>query len=273
MKEQGPPRALNGSAGYWMRGLQGRLIDNLGEAIVSGRFQPGDTLPREPELMAEHQVSRSSLREALKVLAAKGLIETRQKLGTRVRRQDLWNVFDADVLAWHQRQGRGELILRDLIELRQVIEPAAARLAAGRGGMSDLRNLEQSIATMRVSATDLSAYAAADVKFHMAIFAASHNVLFARLGHIVADFLQISFQIQQEALNDEDNRIQDDIEGHQRIFDAINRGDGNGAADHMLAVILNGKISLFRAMGKPARPGDEPPAAGPSTTKQNARSA
>ncbi len=271
MKGQAQSPALNGSAGYRMRGLQGRLIDALGEAIVSGRFQPGETLPRELELMAEYQVSRSSLREVLKVLGAKGLIETRQKLGTRVRRQDLWNLFDADVLAWHQRQGRGELILQDLIELRQVIEPAAARLAAGRAGMSDLRNLERSIATMRQSADDLTAYAAADVEFHMAIFTASHNVLFARLAHIVADFLQISFQIQQKALNDEDNRILDDIEGHQHVFDAINRGDGNGAAEHMLAVILNGKTSLFRAMGEPADPREEPGTSRPSGAKQKPR--
>jgi GntR family galactonate operon transcriptional repressor len=261
MKDSAQAPVLNGSAGYRMRGLQGRLIDALGEAIVSGRFQPGETLPREPELMAEYQVSRSSLREVLKVLAAKGLIETRQKLGTRVRRQDLWNVFDADVLAWHQRQGRGELMLRDLIELRQVIEPAAARLAAGRASMSDLSKLERSVATMRQSSDDLTAYAAADVEFHMTIFAASHNVLFARLAHVVADFLQISFQIQQQALNDDDNRIQDDVEGHQRIFEAINRGEGNDAAEQMLAVILNGKISLFRAIGE-AQPLEEPRPAG-----------
>lgn len=234
-----------------MRGLQGRLIDALGEAIVSGRFEPGNVLPREPELMAEYQVSRSSLREALKVLAAKGLIEMRQKLGTHVRRQDLWNVFDADVLAWHQRQGRGEPMLRDLIELRQVIEPAAARLAAGRATMSDLGALERSVEAMRLGAADAAAYAAADVEFHMAIFAASHNVLFARLAHMVADFLRISFQIQQQALNEEDNRVQDDVEGHRRIFDAVNRGDGNAAAEHMLDVVLNGKNSLFRAMRPP----------------------
>jgi len=245
------PLERTGQAGYRMRGQQGRLIDSLGEAIVSGRFQPGDLLPREPELMAEYRVSRTSVREALKVLAAKGLIETRQRVGTRVRPQDLWNLFDSDVLSWHQRQGRGEAILRDLVELRQVIEPAAARYAAGRARMADLHRLEKAVEAMQAGIHDMTAYARADVDFHMAVFKASQNALFARLAHIVADFLEISFQIQQRALNDEDNRIQDDVDGHRRIFDAINRGDGNAAAEHMLGIVLNGKSSLFRAMARP----------------------
>jgi DNA-binding FadR family transcriptional regulator len=233
-----------------MRGLQGRLITALGEAIVAGRYKPGSVLPREGELMAELGASRTSVREALKVLAAKGLVEMRQKIGTRVRPQDLWNVFDADVLAWHHSQGLGEDILQDLLELRQVMEPAAARLAAGRATIADLNRIGRAHDEMRASDGDMVRYEKSDVEFHMAVFAASHNALLRRFAHIVADFLQMSFHIQQEALNEADNRIEDDVAGHRAIFDAINRGDGNAAADAMLAVILNGKRSLLAALGR-----------------------
>src|SRR5690606_9231708 len=99
---------------------------------VGGRYRPGDLLPKESELTEEYGVSRTSVREAMKVLAAKGLVEIRQKIGTRVRDDDLWSVFDSDILRWYAMQGRHDVIMRDLIELRQILEPAAARLAAGR---------------------------------------------------------------------------------------------------------------------------------------------
>lgn len=250
MREGNKPSS-NGPArlsGYRIRGLQGRVITQLGEAIVAGRFAPGALLPREAELMADFAASRTSLREALKVLAAKGLIEMRQKVGTRVRPRDLWNMFDSDVLAWHHEQGLGEAIFRDLIELRQVIEPAAARFAASRATIADLRQLSQALQIMEASTDDLVAYAPADVAFHIVIFAASHNALLARFAHIVADFLQLSFSIQQQALNELDNRIEDDLDQHRLIFEAINRGDGDAAAVAMFEVILNGKKSMLKAI-------------------------
>ena len=231
-----------------MRGQQGRVMKSLGEAIVSGRFAPGAIL-RKSELMSGQEVSRTSIREAMKVLAAKGLVEIRQKTGTRVRPLDLWNVFDADVLRWHLRLGRGKSILRNIIELRQAIEPAAARMAAGRANLEDLLQIDHAVCGMRDGVGDLDAYSRADVAFHMAVFGASHNLLFARLSHLVADFLEISFHLQQQALNEDDNRIQDDVEGHQQVFEAIRRGDGNAAAERMLEVVLNGKSSLYHALG------------------------
>lgn len=240
-------------SGYRLSGLQGRVIYALGSAIVSGRFAPGELLPREADLIAEFQASRPSLREALKVLAAKGLIEMRQRVGTRVRPRDLWNMFDSDVLAWHlgttgEGPANGDTILRDLIELRQVIEPAAARYAATRARIEDLRRMQQALGAMAAATGDLAAYACADVEFHMAVLAASQNILLARFAHLVADFLHLSFSIQQQALNEHDNRIEDDLRQHWVIFDAINGGDGEEAASAMLRVILNGKISLLAAI-------------------------
>ncbi len=240
-------------SGYRISGLQGHVITELGRAIVSGRFAPGELLPREPELMAEFSASRPSLREALKVLAAKGLIEMRQKVGTRVRPRDLWNMFDSDVLAWHLgEEGVGpeqrDSVLRDLIELRHVIEPTAAQLAAGRATMDDLRRLRAALQAMEAATGDMANYARADVEFHMAVFKASHNVLLASFAYLVADFLRVSFSIQQKALNERDNRIQDDVAQHRLVFEAINGGEGESAARAMRNVILNGKNSLLAAL-------------------------
>ncbi len=235
-------------AGHRLRGLQGRLIAAIGKGIVSGLYPAGTLMPRESELMAEYEASRSSLREALKVLAGKGLIEMRQNVGTRVRERELWNIFDADVLAWHHSEGIGTSILEELVELRQMIEPAAAELAASRALMSDLTRISRAHDRMVASAGDASSYTDADVEFHMAVFAATHNSLLLRFGHIVADFLRLSFQIQQRALNEVDNKIEDDVLGHAAVYSAIRSGDGKRAAACMLTLVLNGKESLARSL-------------------------
>jgi GntR family galactonate operon transcriptional repressor len=242
-------RLGNGLTGYRLRGVQGRVISSLGESIVRGVYAPGVTLPREAELMHRHGASRTTVREAIKVLSAKGLLETRQKVGTRVRSRDEWNVFDADVLSWHTLDSVDQDILKDLIEMRQLVEPPAARFAAGRASLDDIARIAEACDAMRAAAGDPSAYAEADVRFHMAVFAASKNTLLKRFAHIVANFLQFSFRIQQEAMPDS-GHFDDDLEIHVSIFDAINRGDAAAAEAGMLRAILDGKAHLQRARTK-----------------------
>jgi GntR family galactonate operon transcriptional repressor len=237
-------------SGYTMKGLQGRVIDALGQDIVGGRYQPGDLLPKESELTQEYGVSRTSVREAMKVLAAKGLVEIRQKIGTRVRSDDLWSVFDSDILRWYAMQGRHEVIMRDLIELRQILEPAAARLAAGRADMTDLRRIELAGQAMAEHATEHSGYASSDVQFHMAVYKASHNALLQRFGRLVADFMQLSFDVQQRARAHDEVDFGDDALAHHAVFQAINRGDAAAASESMLAVVLDGKGALIEALAK-----------------------
>jgi GntR family galactonate operon transcriptional repressor len=238
------------SSGYTLRGLQGRVIEAIGLDIVGGRYQPGDFLPTEADLTEEHGVSRTSVREAMKVLSAKGLVEIRQKTGTRVRPVELWNTFDSDLLAWYHARGLGEPIMRDLVELRQVLEPLAAQLAAGRANMSDLRKIEQTQRAMAENANDHGGYAESDVAFHMAVYGASHNSLLLRFGHLVADFMKLSFDVQQHASNGEVADFTDDAAAHAAIFHAINRGDSTAAAEAMLGVVLEGKSALILALSK-----------------------
>lgn len=238
-------------SGYSMRGLQGRVIEALGADIVGGRYQPGDLLPREAELTEEYGVSRTSVREAMKVLAAKGLVEIRQKIGTRVREAHLWSVFDSDILRWYALQGKGDEIMRDLIELRQILEPSAARLAAGRATMTDLRRIELAHLEMVDSAHDNERYAASDVEFHMAVYGASHNALLQRFGRLVADFMQLSFSVQQRARTANHSvDFTEDARVHGAVYDAINRGDAEASAATMLDVVLDGKSALIEALAQ-----------------------
>lgn len=233
--------------GYRLRGIQGRLIRALGQDIVRGLHSPGMLLPKESELMARHEASRTSVREAIKVLSGKGLVETRRKVGTRVRERDHWNIFDADVLAWHRLDGVDHDILKDLIEMRQLVEPPAARFAAARATLDDLGRIGEACEAMRLAIGDMAAYAKADVSFHMAVLAASHNALLRRFAHIVANFLQVSFRIQQDALEAPGERLEDDLALHLAIADAINRGDAAAAEEGMMRAILDGKAHLQRA--------------------------
>ena len=236
------------TSGYAMRGRQGKIIEALGRDIVGGRYRPGDLLPREAELTEAYTASRTSLREAIKVLAAKGLVETRQKVGTRVRERELWSVFDTDILRWQTAGDNAESVMRDLIELRQILEPAAARLAAGRAEIEDLRRIGQVTARMAASAEEHEQYAASDVDFHLAIYAASHNELLGRFGRLVADFMRLSFDVQQRARAQETVDFADDAQAHAVVYQDINRGDATAAAESMLAVVLDGKSALIEAL-------------------------
>ncbi len=246
------------TSGYAMRGRQGRVIDAVGSQIVGGLYAPGDVLPTEAELTEEHGVSRTSLREAMRVLAAKGLVEIRQKVGTRVRQPEQWNVFDADILRWHSEQGPSVAILRDLVETRQILEPAAARLAAGRASMADLKRIEDAVRAMAEHAPDHDAYAHADVDFHVAVYGASHNLLLRQFGTVVADLLYLAFNVQQVVASD-DRVLLQDAERHAAVFRAIDRGNGEAAAEAMLTVVLDGKSALATALSG-ARDADTPEA-------------
>lgn len=249
------PIDATAQSGYALRGRNGQVVNAIGQAIVGGMFPPGTVLPREADLMSEFGVSRTSLREAIKVLAAKGLVETRQKIGTRVRPHEEWNVFDTELLAWHHAQGMDEAILKDLIELRQTLEPTAAQLAAGRATMSDLARIEQALRAMNEHES-AAEYSASDVQFHLAVYAASHNTLLVRFGHLVADFLQTSFAVQQEAAEEQGLDLDVDVRMHRSVYEAINRGAAGQAASAMLEVVLTGKAALASALergGQPAK--------------------
>jgi GntR family galactonate operon transcriptional repressor len=216
--------SYSGTTGYRLKGIQGRVISSIGENIVRNVYPPATLLPRETVLMEMYQTSRTTIREAIKVLGAKGLVETRQKVGTRVLEQSYWNIFDSDVLLWHIHDNLDNNILTDLIEMRQLVEPAAARYAATRATLDEIATIGENCEAMRLAMGDMAAYAKADVEFHLSVFHASHNVMLSRFAHIIAEFLRISFRIQQNALNSQENRIEDDCCAARQGFTATGAG-------------------------------------------------
>jgi DNA-binding FadR family transcriptional regulator len=156
MGEPGGPACRSprpASRGYPERGQHGRVVHTLGQRIAGGTLAPGDLLPTEEELVGELGVGRSVLREAMKVLAGKGLVESRTRAGTRVRPRERWHLMDPDVLGWRYENAPALADLNDLAGLRIALEPGAARLAAENAGPEGVRDIEEALAAMRACVT------------------------------------------------------------------------------------------------------------------------
>jgi DNA-binding FadR family transcriptional regulator len=178
-----------------LKNILGHTLDVLGDAIVSGRFAQGGALPPEAVLCEELGVSRTVVREAVKSLIAKGLIVTGPKVGTRVLPADQWNLFDPDVVSWHSRVGHTPEFLRDLQELRRVVEPAAVRLAAERASPADIAQLETAFAGMKDAIENGGDYVFHDLRFHQGLLQAGHNRMIAQMSKALGALLRTSFEI------------------------------------------------------------------------------
>ncbi len=218
---------------YPAAGLHGRVAHEIGRQIVSGAIAEGELLPHEEELAETHDVSRQAVREALKVLAAKGLIAARRRIGTVVAPRRNWNLLDPDVLAWHGPAGVTPDFLSDLIELRFLIEPSAAELAAHRATSQQCARIGAALDKMKRGRHDLRLFDAGDVAFHVAVFAASGNSLIDRMSTIIAPLLQASFGLQ----NSVTTSVDDAIDNHEAIYRAIADGDAEAARDAMERVL------------------------------------
>jgi len=168
--------------------MHGRVVEQLGLRIVSGEFPDGSRLPTESELAARLGVSRGGVREAVKALAAKGLVEPRPRLGTRVLPRHRWNLMDREVIDWHGETGDPEF-LKDLLELRLMVEPGASQLAAARSSDEQIAVLETAYAAMASHASRLPeerlAFVKADLAFHLTLLRASDNQLLEQLGRLL----------------------------------------------------------------------------------------
>ena len=209
------------------RTRHGHVTDALGIRIVDGRVQPGQTLPIESSLRAELGVGRSALREAVKALEAKGLVESRPRTGTRVRPRDRWNFLDSDVLRWMQESDSPRL-LKDLADLRRSIEPGAARLAAERATEEDCASLHHAYDRMQTAGRSkgLEGFSEADLEFHRALLSACHNDLYVSLGHAVEIALRGSFERGMAV----PGAVSASIPRHALILSAIMVRDGDAAS-------------------------------------------
>lgn len=208
--------------------------------IVAGRLASGASLPAEDDLLRRFRISRTALRESLKTLAAKGMIQSKTRVGTRVLPASHWNMFDPDVMAWRLEAGVDTDFLLSLYEIRSALEPAAAELAAGRRNAADLARLK-AIADEMARSADLESFVTTDLAFHKAILAASANPLMQSIGAVIEAALVAAFR--RSAPYNDQERLKRSIAEHRAIYDAIAAGDGPRAAEAMRRVIGQGAIN------------------------------
>lgn len=201
--------------------LHGALAHRLGVEILSGLYPPGETLPSEIESSASLEISRSAYREAIRILAAKGMVESRPKTGTRVTERERWNILDPDVLRWMFETEPTEAFILGLFELRLITEPAAAALAAQRRSPIHLQAMDQALIIMASETLATEAGRQADLDFHDALMQATENEALASLSSSISAAVAWSTRYKQrlQALE------RDPVPDHRAVYEAIARAD------------------------------------------------
>ncbi|NGO09079.1 FadR family transcriptional regulator [Streptomyces sp. HC44] len=206
------------------RGLHGQALEEIGRRIVRGDYPPGSVLYPD-QLETDLGVSKTVVREALRVLASKGLIESRQKRGTMIRPRAHWNLLDSDLLRWQGSSSPTDSFLEDLAEVRSIVEPAGARLAAVRRTESDLAAMQKALDAMAAAGTDADAMVEADLAFHRALLDAAHNELLSRMEVVIEAGLGIRDRIVHGA-----QHFSDSVPVHRELLQAIEAGAPDAAA-------------------------------------------
>lgn len=206
--------------------LHDQVVKQVALRIMRGDAAAADIdLRTEAALCNELNVSRTVLREAIKVLEAKGMVEVRPKKGLRVRPRSEWNVIDPDILAWQSELATDERFIRNLIEVRRIIEPAAAELAALRASEAEIAVMDEYFSLMTRTYDDTPAFISADMQFHDAIFAACHNDLLERFSSTIGNALRLSRVITTRR----PGSSAASLKLHSAVADAIRRKDAPGA--------------------------------------------
>lgn len=209
------------------------IAQQLGIAILSGDYAPGDAIGGEIEQSLAMGVSRTPYREAIRILVAKGLLDSRPKAGTHVTSRERWNLLDPEVLGWMFTGRPDPRFIRDLFELRGLLEPAAARLAAERRSPEQLHTMEMALACMRVHGLGTPTGQAADQRFHRAILAASDNLALASLASSVGAAVEWTTHFKQRA----SIHPRDPLPDHEAVFEAITASDPIGAGAAMTELL------------------------------------
>ena len=223
------------------RGIYGQIVEEVGNRIIRGDWKPEEKLPDETEFAVELNVSRTVVREVLKVLSDKGLIVSRPRIGTRVAASENWNYLDPDILKWIFANGPTKKNADDLIELRQMVEPVATRLAALRRSEEELVLLKDAFQDMTDAGADVEAGIEPDIRFHNIILKASRNQMLKPLGHSIETALAASFRIANSA----PGAPEASLARHEVVLNAIAARDGDAAEEAMRILIDKAQIAIF----------------------------
>ena len=209
------------------------IVQELGTSIVSGVYSSDDKFPIEADLCKQFSASRSVLREAVKMLTAKGLVGARPRQGTWVEPENNWNFLDPDVLGWLLERKLDITLLEEFTEMRLAVEPLAAALAARRAQDSDLLLIQNGLERMRAAERGDDDPNESDIAFHVAILTASRNRLIQQLQELISTALRFSIRLT--------NRFKGvefaSVEAHAAVANAISRRKPKAAAKAMTSII------------------------------------
>jgi DNA-binding FadR family transcriptional regulator len=226
-----------------IKNVHGNTVDHLGEKIVRGQYPAGSLLPPEPMLCEELGVSRTVVREAVKSLIAKGLLTTGPKVGTRVQPPEQWNWFDPDVILWQSKDGLTREFLRDLQDLRRVVEPAAVRMAAQRASAQDISGIEAAFEGMRRAVEEGGDYVTYDLLFHQGLLRACGNRMIVQMSKALAALLRTSFEISTRRKDGP----RKSLPLHRAVLDAVAAHDPD-LAERSILVLIDGASDDIEAV-------------------------
>ncbi|MFO1039519.1 MAG: FadR/GntR family transcriptional regulator [Geminicoccaceae bacterium] len=228
------------------RRLHGSIAHDIAVAIIAGRHAPGDHLANEDAASRHLGVSRSAYREAIRILVSKGLVESRPKTGTRINQRVRWNMIDPDVLAWHFEVEPSPSFITQLFELRRIVEPSAAALAAQRRTAHDVERLRTFALLLKTETLASDAGHQADLDFHHAILTATGNEALLSLSAGIGATIRWSNTLK---LGPEARLERDPFPEHWDVFNAIAAGRPRAARLAMERLVSLSSDDIWRTLG------------------------
>ncbi|MGH8252645.1 MAG: FadR/GntR family transcriptional regulator [Steroidobacteraceae bacterium] len=213
--------------------LTSSIVQDLGVAIVTGTYSDRNPFPVEAQLCRQYGASRTALREAVKMLTAKGLLGARPRQGTWVQPESRWNLLDPDILGWLLERKFSPTLLTEFTEVRLAIEPLAAALAATAAGPAEKQAVRDAIERMRAAERGEDDPLASDIAFHVAVLHASRNRFYAQLTELTSTALRFSIRTTNRYKGVKLASVAD----HKRVADAIIAGRPTVAAEAMRRMI------------------------------------
>lgn len=216
------------------------IVQSLGKSIALGEYPQGVPLKAEAELCEEFDASRTVLREAVKMLTAKGMLDARPRRGTIVLPESQWNLSDPEILNWLLNRKGSLPIISEFADMRLAIEPAAAGLAASNLTDENRITLNLAIERMKAAAKGEDDHLDSDIAFHVGILEASNNRFFWNMRHTIEVALRFSIRITNRRKGVEKASVED----HQRILDFVLAGDSVAAENEMRSLLFEAKMLL-----------------------------
>jgi DNA-binding FadR family transcriptional regulator len=226
--------------------LTQQVAETLGSAIIRGDYSQQNPLPSEAVICEQLDVSRSAAREAVKSLAAKGLITSRARQGIRILPETEWNLFDADVLRWIRDSNPSLQLLKEFTELRVAVEAEAAKLAAERQDLEKIALIGLALERMKRAEQGLDDPLESDIAFHLSILDASGNRFFMQLGRIIDTTLRVSIRFTNMRTGVNAGNYAD----HKKIYDGIVGNDPRSASTHSATLMISALATINQALNE-----------------------